>query len=91
MSIEFVYIGVRSGIFAHEGRFESWAHEQYGFEQYGNLSEHLDWLKNEKSASMAYVFLSSNFHLVAFYATMSIRGIHIALNTFQRFGKYNIR
>lgn len=62
-----------------------------GFEQYGNLSEHLDWLKNEKSASMAYVFLSSNFHLVAFYATMSIRGIHIALNTFQRFGKYNIR
>lgn len=53
MSIEFVYIRVRSGIFAHEGRFESWAHEQYGFEQYGNLSEHLDSLKNEKSASMA--------------------------------------
>lgn len=58
MSIEFVYIRVsarlrvRSGIFAHEGVLKV-ERTSRGFEQYGNLSEHLELLKNEKSASMA--------------------------------------
>ena len=58
MSIEFVYIHVsarlrvRSGILRTRDVLKV-ERTSRGFEQYGNLWEHLEWLKNEKTASMA--------------------------------------
>lgn len=88
MSIEFVYIRVSARLRVRSGKLSARAVGSSNMETFRNISSDS---RTRRVRVWHNFFLSSNFHLVAFYATMSIRGIHIALNTFQRFGKYNIR